>query len=252
MNTNAPTSDKRSSRLAALREARLYLCTDARTAHGDLREFLHAAYSGGVDIIQLRDKKIDACEEIAAVEVLADVAAEHGKLFAVNDRADIAAITGADILHLGQEDLSTTQARSVVGNDVLIGRSNRNLDMFTASLADDGIDYAVLGPVWSTPTKPDRTPVGIDAIRQAANLISQLRAARSAESHQHSVDDVTHPRSVHSSDPIKPWWAIGGIDLSTVSEVRDAGAERIVVVRAITEAADPAAAAAALRAAIVG
>lgn len=221
------TSDKRSSRLAALDDARLYLCTDARSSRGDLREFLHAAYSGGVDIIQLRDKKIDTRDEIAAIEVLADVAAQHGKLFAVNDRADIAAITGADILHLGQEDLTTAQARSIVGSDILLGRSNRNLEMFRTSLADDGIDYAVLGPVWATPTKPNRAPVGIDTIHEAAELVSQLQ-------------------------PTKPWWAIGGIDQSTVTEVHDAGAERIVVVRALTEATDPAAAAEALRAGIVG
>ena len=233
------TSPTRQRRLAQLADARVYLCTDARSERGDLAEFLHACFEGGVDIIQLRDKKIDARSEIAAVELLGRIAAEHGKLFAVNDRADIAALTGADILHLGQEDLTTTQARRIVGSEVLLGRSNRSVAMFTDSLSDEGIDYAVLGPVWPTPTKPDRAAVGVDAIAQAAALVRQLRAQAGAEAEQQAPGAL-----------VKPWWAIGGIDTTTVSEVVDAGAERIVVVRALTEAADPAAAAAALRAAL--
>lgn len=237
-------------RRAKLAEARLYLCTDARTQQGDLREFLHACFDGGTDIIQLRDKSIDTRDEISAAEVLAEVAAEHDKLFAVNDRADIAAIVGADILHVGQEDLTTAQARSIVGSDVLLGRSNRNLDMFTDSLADDGIDYAVIGPVYETPTKPDRTPVGVAAVSQAAALVRRLRAQGSAESHQESVADIVHPHDCRATDPVKPWWTIGGIDAQTVDEVVAAGAERIVVVRALTQAADPEAAAKLLRAAV--
>ena len=233
------TSPTRQRRLDQLADARVYLCTDARSERGDLAEFLHACFEGGVDIIQLRDKKIDARSEIAAVELLGRIAAEHGKLFAVNDRADIAALTGADILHLGQEDLTTTQARRIVGSEVLLGRSNRSVAMFTDSLSDEGIDYAVLGPVWPTPTKPDRAAVGVDAIAQAAALVRQLRAQAGAEAEQQAPGAL-----------VKPWWAIGGIDTTTVSEVVDAGAERIVVVRALTEAADPAAAAAALRAAL--
>ena len=233
------TSPTRQRRLAQLADARVYLCTDARSERGDLAEFLHACFEGGVDIIQLRDKKIDARSEIAAVELLGRIAAEHGKLFAVNDRADIAALTGADILHLGQEDLTTTQARRIVGSEVLLGRSNRSVAMFTDSLSDEGIDYAVLGPVWPTPTKPDRAAVGVDAIAQAAALVRQLRAQAGAEAEQQAPEAL-----------VKPWWAIGGIDTTTVTEVVDAGAERIVVVRALTEAADPAAAAAALRAAL--
>lgn len=240
------------TRFSMLTDARLYLCTDSRADKGDLREFLHACYEGGTDIIQLRDKKIDTRDELAALEILADVAAEHGKLFAVNDRADIAALIGADILHLGQEDLTPEQARQIVGDDMLIGRSNRNMDMFISSLTDDAIDYAVIGPVWATPTKPDREPVGIETVRQAAGLVRQLRAQGSAESHQHSVAEITNPHGVAGGDVVKPWWAIGGIDQEHVGEVVSAGAERIVVVRALTQAANPEEAAAALRAAVVG
>ncbi|MBC6793543.1 thiamine phosphate synthase [Corynebacterium amycolatum] len=247
---NASSAATRTTRRALLADARLYLCTDSRASRGDLREFLHACYEGGTDIIQLRDKKVDTRDEIAAVETLAEVATEHGKLFAVNDRADIAALTGADILHVGQEDLSTEQARQIVGPEVLIGRSNRNLDMFAASLADDGIDYAVIGPVYATPTKPDRQPVGVEMVREAAALVRRVRAQGSAESHQDSVADIVRPHDRGASDPVKPWWAIGGINAETAGEVIAAGAERIVVVRALTEAANPEEAARALRAVV--
>lgn len=241
-----------STRFSMLSQARLYLCTDSRKDKGDLREFLHACYEGGTDIIQLRDKKIDTRDQLAALEILADVAAEKDKLFAVNDRADIAALVGADILHLGQEDLTPHQARKIVGDDMLIGRSNRTMEMFTSSLADDAIDYAVIGPVWATPTKPDREPVGIETVRSAAGLVRQLRAQGSAEANQHSVADITNPHDVAGGDVVKPWWTIGGIDLDRVGEVVSAGAERIVVVRALTQAENPEEAAAALRAAVVG
>ncbi|MEJ5920483.1 thiamine phosphate synthase [Corynebacterium sp. H78] len=247
---NSAVSPARERRQAKLREARLYVCTDARADRGDLREFLHAAYEGGVDIIQLRDKKIDARSEIDAVEVLADVASKHDRLFAVNDRADVAALVDADILHVGQEDLTTAQVRRLLGDDILVGRSNRNADMFAESLADPGIDYAVIGPVWATPTKPNRAAVGLDTVRAAAAAVAQLRAASSAEAGQRSVADVTDPRRAVTVDPVKPWWAIGGIDQERVGEVIDAGAERIVVVRAITDAANPEEAARMLKEAI--
>ncbi|AKK04301.1 thiamine phosphate synthase [Corynebacterium epidermidicanis] len=204
----------RTQRLNALQTSRLYLCTDARTEQGDLREFLHACFAGGVDIIQLRDKKIEARAEISALEVLAEVAAEHGCMFAVNDRADIARIVGADVFHVGQGDLSPTQARTILGPDVIMGRSNNSVAQFTDSLADPELDYAVIGPVWPTPTKPGRPAVGLDVVREVATLID------------------AHPAP-------KPWFAIGGISTETVSDVLDAGASRIVVVRALTHATDP-------------
>lgn len=208
----------RTQRQDALNTSRLYLCTGARTEQGDLREFLHACYEGGVDIIQLRDKKLEARAEIAALEVLREVASEHGKLFAVNDRADVALIVGADVFHVGQGDLTTEQARRVLGPDVLMGRSNNSVAQFAASYADPGLDYAVIGPVWPTPTKPGRPAVGLDAVAECATFAQQ-----------------------------KPWFAIGGIDTETCSTVAASGAPRIVVVRALTQATDIAAAAAALR-----
>ncbi len=199
-------------RLAA---ARLYLCTDARTGRGDLAAFADAALAGGVDVIQLRDKGIEAREELAALEVLARACRRHGKLLAVNDRADIAHAAGADVLHLGQGDLPVPAARALLGPDVLIGRSCHAEAEVDAAAVEPGADYFCTGPVWPTPTKPGRPAPGLDLVRYAAALGTD-----------------------------RPWFAIGGIDADTVHRVLEAGARRIVVVRAITEAADPEAAAA--------
>jgi thiamine-phosphate pyrophosphorylase len=217
-----PKGDPR-QRLAA---ARLYLCTDARRERGDLAEFADAALAGGVDIIQLRDKgsagekqfgALEARGELAALEVLADAARRHGALVAVNDRADIARAAGADVLHLGQDDLPLDIARKVIGAGPLIGRSTHDADQVRAA-ASENVDYFCVGPCWPTPTKPGRTAPGLDLVRTATAL-----------------------------DTETPWFAIGGIDLDRLPEVLEAGARRIVVVRAITAADDPAAAARELR-----
>jgi len=209
------------SRRAKLADARLYLCTDARRARGDLAEFADAALAGGVDVIQLRDKgsdgPLEARDELAALEVLADACARHGALLAVNDRADVALAAGADVLHLGQDDLPVPWARRVVGDDVVIGRSAHSATETAAAAAEPGVDYFCAGPCWPTPTKPGRPAPGLDLVRTVAG-----RA------------------------PGRPWFAIGGIDHDRLDEVLDAGAERIVVVRVITEADDPQAAARAL------
>ncbi|GAA3825124.1 thiamine phosphate synthase [Brevibacterium ammoniilyticum] len=208
----------RAQRQRALADSRLYLCTDARRRQGDLPEFLDAAYAGGVDIIQLRDKALEAREEIAALEVLRDAARRHGRLFSVNDRADVALLVGADVFHVGQDDLTSAQARRVLGPDVLLGRSTHSVDQALAAEADPEIDYFCLGPVWETPTKPGRPAVGLEPLTTIAGTVTT------------------------------PWFAIGGIASGQrLDAVRQAGAERIVVVRALTEAADPAAAAAQLR-----
>ncbi|WP_328463002.1 thiamine phosphate synthase [Streptomyces sp. NBC_00448] len=202
---------------ARLADARLYLCTDARTARGDLAEFADAALRGGVDIIQLRDKGIEARQELAALDVLADACRRHGKLLAVNDRADVAHAAGADVLHLGQDDLPVPAARALLGPDVLIGRSCHAEAEVDAAAVEPGADYFCTGPVWPTPTKPGRPAPGLSLVRHAAALGTE-----------------------------RPWFAIGGIDLTNLPAVLDAGARRIVVVRAITEAPDPYQAASAL------
>jgi thiamine-phosphate pyrophosphorylase len=197
--------------------ARLYLCTDARAGRGDLAEFADAVLGNGVDVIQLRQKGIEAREELAALAVLAEACRRHGKLLAVNDRADVAHAAGADVLHLGQGDLPVPAARALLGDDVVIGRSCHAEAEVAAAAAEPGADYFCTGPVWPTPTKPGRHAPGLGLVRYAAALGTD-----------------------------RPWFAIGGIDLTNVREVLEAGARRVVVVRAVTEAADPAAAAAAL------
>jgi thiamine-phosphate pyrophosphorylase len=212
-------SDRLRSRLT---EAQLYLCTDARRERGDLAEFVDAALAGGVDIIQLRDKDslgeqqfgpLEAREELEVLAVLADAARRHDVLVAVNDRADIAVAAGADVLHLGQDDLPLAIARSIIGTGPLIGRSTHD-DAQVAAATSEDVDYFCVGPCWPTPTKPGRAAPGLELVRAAAQ-----------------------------SGTRKPWFAIGGIDSARLGEVIAAGARRVVVVRAITAADDPRAAA---------
>jgi thiamine-phosphate pyrophosphorylase len=198
-----------------LAEARLYLCTDMRD---DLAEFVDAALAGGVDIVQLRAKTLEARQELAALEEIAGVCAKYGALLSVNDRADIAAAVGADVLHLGQDDLPVRQARQIVGEDMIIGRSTHDAAQAKAAATEKGVDYFCTGPCWPTPTKPGRPAPGLDLVRETA-----------------------------AAKPTRPWFAIGGIDETRLPEVLAAGAKRVVVVRAITEAADPRSAAAALK-----
>ncbi|WP_436787269.1 thiamine phosphate synthase [Yinghuangia sp. YIM S10712] len=196
-----------------LSSARLYLCTDAREKQGDLPEFLDAVLAAGVDIVQLRQKGLEARQELEFLAVFADAARRHGRLLAVNDRADVAFAAGADILHLGQDDLPVPYARKIIGADALVGRSTHAEAEVDAAIDEPGADYFCTGPVWPTPTKPGRPAPGLDLVRYTA--------ARSPE---------------------RPWFAIGGIDLGNLDQVVEAGARRVVVVRAITEADDPAAA----------
>ncbi|MGH3824895.1 MAG: thiamine phosphate synthase [Pseudonocardiaceae bacterium] len=198
-----------------LAEARLYLCTDARTNRGDLAEFADAALAGGVDIIQLRDKAAEARHELDGLEVLAEACGRHGALLAVNDRADVALAAGAQVLHLGQDDLPVSWARRILGDEVVIGRSTHDAAQAASAAQQPGVDYFCTGPCWPTPTKPGRRAAGLQLIRSTA-----------------------------ASDPARPWFAIGGIEnLQRLEDVLAAGADRVVVVRAITEAADPQAAA---------
>jgi thiamine-phosphate pyrophosphorylase len=214
-----------------LATASLYLCTDARRERGDLAEFADAALAGGVDIIQLRDKgspgeqrfgPLEARQELEALEVLAEAARRHDALLAVNDRADIAVAAGADVLHLGQDDLPLPIARGILGQGTVIGRSTHDRAQASAAVTEI-VDYFCVGPCWPTPTKPGRTAPGLDLVRATAAELSTN----------------------------KPWFAIGGIDEQRLPEVLAAGARRIVVVRAITGADDPRAAAQRLKARLV-
>jgi thiamine-phosphate pyrophosphorylase len=155
--------------------------------------------------------------------VIAAACARHDALFAVNDRADIALAAGADVLHLGQDDLPVELARRIVGDEMIIGRSTHSADEASAAAVEPGVDYFCTGPCWPTPTKPGRPAPGLGLVTRTAELGTG-----------------------------RPWFAIGGIDRTRLPDVLAAGATRIVVVRAITDADDPTAAAAELTAALAG
>ncbi|CAM3866868.1 thiamine phosphate synthase [Smaragdicoccus niigatensis] len=224
-------ADLRSARLERLADARLYLCTDARREQGDLADFCDAAFAGGVDIIQLRDKgstgekqfgPLEITEALGALAIIGSAARRHDALFAVNDRADLALAAQADVLHLGQKDLPVAYAREILGPDVIIGRSTNNDDQAHLVDSDPETGYFCVGPVWATPTKPGRTPSGLALVESTA-----------------------------ARNPVHPWFAIGGIDTTNIEHVVAAGASRIVMVRAITEASDPEAAARELKTALI-
>jgi thiamine-phosphate pyrophosphorylase len=198
---------------ARLAGARLYLCTGARRSTGDLAQFLDAVLAAGVDIVQLREKGLEAREELQLLEVFADACQRHGRLLAVNDRADVALAAGSDVLHLGQDDLPVPVARRILGPHPLIGRSSHSPAQAAAAATEPGADYFCAGPVWTTPTKPGRPATGLELLSHVAG-----------------------------QQPARPWFAIGGISLARLDDVLAAGATRVVVVRAITEADDPAAA----------
>jgi thiamine-phosphate pyrophosphorylase len=206
------------SRRERLERARLYFVTDVRPG---LEELLAAALAGGVDMVQLRDKEASDSELVAAAEVFRRLCDEHGALFWLNDRPDLVAACGADGVHVGQGDLDPSTARASVGPDVLLGLSTHTPAQLERALAEGTADQLSVGPVWETPTKEGRPAAGLDYVRHAAHVAGD-----------------------------RPWFAIGGIDLDNVREVIAAGASRIVVVRAIRDADDPRAAAAALRAAL--
>jgi thiamine-phosphate pyrophosphorylase len=194
-----------------LASARLYLVCPARP-----REWIAAAVRGGVDLIQLRDKSLDGAGFVAAAREFQG----HDALFILNDRPDLVEACGADGVHVGQDDDSPAAARAAVGPDRIVGRSTHAPDQAAAADDDPDVDYLAVGPVHATPTKPGRPAAGLHYVAHAASTVN------------------------------KPWFAIGGLDASNVHEVVERGATRIVVVRAITEADDPEAAARALRAAL--
>jgi len=199
------------NRRERLEHARLYLVADASAA-----AWLDAALRGGVDVVQLRAKDAGDDEILAAAEQFRAACDEHGALFVLNDRPDLVAGARADGVHVGQDDTPVPEARALVGDDRIVGLSTHSPAQIDEAA---GVDYIGVGPVHATPTKPGRPAVGLDLVRYAA----------------------AHARV--------PWFAIGGIDETNVAAVREAGATRIAVVRAIAHASDHAAAAEALRAA---
>ncbi|HEX2050464.1 MAG TPA: thiamine phosphate synthase [Actinomycetota bacterium] len=201
-----------------LRDARLYLVAPQRIRAGRLAELVPELAAAGVDLVQLREPKdAEGGDLVRAADPVAAACRAAGVPFVVNDRPDVALAVAAGV-HVGQNDVSPEIARRIVG-DAVVGISTHAPEEVDAALRAP-VDYLAVGPVFSTPTKPGRRATGVELLRHAAG-----RADR-------------------------PWFAIGGIDAGNVGGVLDAGARRVVVVRAIADAADPVAAAAALRGAL--
>lgn len=203
-------------RQARLRDARLYVVTDARRAHGDLERFLNACVDGSADVLQLRDKTATEDELRAAADVFRRVCDRSGSLFVLNDLPGLAVQVGADGAHVGQDDVHPDHARTVMGPDLLVGRSTHS-EQEVDAVADEDVDYFAIGPVHETPTKQGRPAIGLDPVRWAAR-----RA-------------------------VVPWFVIGGMNSDTLPAAIEAGARRVVVVRCVTEAADAEAACWSLR-----
>jgi thiamine-phosphate pyrophosphorylase len=220
----SPAEGRRWLRRDRLDKARLYFVCDGRPGGGDPEPILNAALEGGADIVQLREKA-PRCEEelLSFAEPFRRSANDHGALFVLNDAPESVAATAADGVHVGQDDVSVAEARATAGAGAIVGLSTHSpgqLDAACAAEGDARPEYISVGPVWETPTKPGRPAAGLEYVRYAA------------------------------ANADLPWFAIGGIDATNIGEVAEAGATRIVVVRAIRDAADPSAATASLRAGI--
>jgi len=198
-----------------LRTARLYFVCDARPP-GDLEGLLRAALGGGVDIVQLREKALGRAEIERAASTFRRVADTYSALFVLNDDPELARFVGADGVHVGQEDMSAEEAREMLGPEAIVGLSTHSPEQLDAA-AGRPVDYVSAGPIWETPTKAGRAAVGLSYVEYAA---------------------------AHSAHP---FFAIGGIEPANAEQVVRAGARRMCAVRAIRDAADPMAAAAALR-----
>jgi len=199
---------------------RLYVIIDrAATGTRPLAQIAHAAIRGGADVLQLRDKTASTKALLAEAAGLLRLTRAAGIPFIVNDRADIAHAVGADGVHLGQEDMPVAAARRLLGPGRLIGKSTHTLEQ-ARTAEDEGPDYIGVGPIFPTPTKPDYGHVGLGLITQ---VMQQVKV---------------------------PAVCIGGIDADNLTQVLEAGAERIAVVRAVCAASSPEAAARRLKEAL--
>jgi thiamine-phosphate diphosphorylase len=198
-----------------LRWARLYFVSDARPHGQDPEALLNAAMSGGAGIVELRDREHPRNVVERSGHTFRRLANTYGALFIVNDDPHLALELRADGVHVGQDDMDPAEARRIMGPDAIIGHSTHSREQIEAA-ANQPVDYISVGPIWETPTKAGRPATGLDLLREAAQVAE------------------------------KPWFAIGGIDTENADEVVSAGAERLCVVRAIRDAADPRAAAATL------
>jgi thiamine-phosphate pyrophosphorylase len=199
---------------------RLYLCTPDRP---DLEAFVGRCIEGGVDIVQLRDKHLDDTALVTRATLARRACAAQGVPFVLNDRPDLAAAMGADGVHVGQDDMSAAAARSIVGDQVLLGLSTHSPEELAASTGTASttgpapVDYLSAGPVVATPTKPGRPGTGPGYVARAVR------------------------------ESAWPVWVTGGVDPDTVGGLVAIGARHFVVVRWLVGADDPGGAARRLR-----
>lgn len=167
-----------------------------------------AALAGGADAIQLRQKERPDAETLELARSLREIASERGALFIVNDRPDIARLSGADGVHLGHLDIPVREARRLLGPAAVIGRSTHSREDVVRA-ERDGAGYIGVGPVFPTETKGYRKGKGLELLEAAAKTAGV------------------------------PWFAIGGITLDNLDEVLGGGAERVAVSAAVAGAPDP-------------
>lgn len=187
-----------------LKDKKLYLVTNSDNFDSDC-EFLDRvalAIKSGVDIVQLREKNKPASKIIEYGKIIRQLTSEYGALFIVNDRVDLAQILNADGVHLGQDDIDILSARKILGEKMIIGISTHKPQDAIEAMKN-GADYIGVGPIYKTPTKPNREAAGLDYLKWA-------------------VDNVDIP-----------FYAIGSIDLNTIDEVVEYGTKRVALVRAI-------------------
>jgi thiamine-phosphate pyrophosphorylase len=190
--------------LEKLKKSLLYLVTSPSE---NLLEIVEASLKAGLTLVQYRDKQSDDTVRLALADQLCQLCHQYGALFIMNDRVDIALAVNADGVHLGQQDIPIALARQILGWQKIVGRSTTNREEMEKAIAEKA-DYIGVGPVYATPTK-EKQPVGLEYVNYAAR-----------------------------NSPL-PWFAIGGIDLDNLTDVLQAGAERVAVVRAIVQSKQP-------------
>lgn len=203
------TTESTRERTALLGRVYLVATPGPHTTEDEFLARVRAALEGGVDVLQLRCKDLEALPYLRLAERVRSLAHEARVPFIINDRPDVALAVGADGVHLGQNDLPPAFARRILPASAIIGRSSHQPADAERALAEAATYFAV-GPVWETPTKPGRKAAGLSYVRDVAARRVTI-----------------------------PWYAIGGITHENVAEVLEAGATRIAVVRAILDARDP-------------
>ncbi len=198
---------------AKYKDVRLYVLITVR--QGDsiakISELASKCINGGADCIQIRSKGLNDCDTLAISKAVVALCSDGGVLSIINDRVDIASLSGSDGVHFGQGDLTVAQGRSLQVSPLVFGYSTHSVDQLNEAI-DSGADYVGIGPVFATDTKPHEKVAGVGYVKQAAKILDG--------------SGVGHA-------------AIGGVTLENIDQVLEAGARTIAVCSAITESDDP-------------